>query len=466
MTSNVCLFNFSKIKSEHTFRISEYNTFYYDFSEYESIIVKESKELSKNEETQPHYIKKVLMNIPSNEKLKEENFRNEFFNSYENSFANFCGLDENLFKEIYEKNKYIPKINQVGDIIINIDNIIKNLKSYSGSKHLKIKRRRYKNHLYFTKSKESYNKFNRQKSSKIFNISKNQSKNISKDVSLKENILNEKNGNDIKSNKSSSKGSDGKDKENISYQNNISENNSKSNENKSSDKILLNIKKNLKNISITKPNKDYSNNININKQIIEPSKNPLENNIHEEQNNNILTTSNVHLKKDDNLNEGIFPFNNDNQYKSPLNQQDFIFSTASNKNNIFNFSSNPINDFDDDSQIKENYNYLNFNPMVDKEEKEINDLLLSPYQPFLNPFNFSNEKINFLFSPNQSFIKKNNINAFNDIFYFKNNKDENEEIEENDNKDNNNNNRFDENDINNDNGNDNDKINEFNINIK
>ena len=119
------LFNFSKIKSENIFRTSDCNSFNYNFSNHElkntgfKKISNQKKKISKN------YIKKVDMNIPSNKKLKEEKFRRDFFIDYENSFANFCGINEKMFQEIYEKNDYIPTLNQMGDIKIDISNIIK-----------------------------------------------------------------------------------------------------------------------------------------------------------------------------------------------------------------------------------------------------------------------------------------------------------------------------------------------------
>ena len=150
------LFNFSKIKSEHIFRTSDCNSFNYDFSNHElnntgfKNISFQKKKISKN------LIKQIEMNIPSNDKLKEEKFRSDFFIDYENSFANFCGIKEKMFQEIYEKNEYIPTINQMGDIKINISNVIKNINKFSHSKKLRSKMH-VKNHMIMKQKR--YSKF-------------------------------------------------------------------------------------------------------------------------------------------------------------------------------------------------------------------------------------------------------------------------------------------------------------------
>ena len=111
------------------------------------------------------------MNIPSNEKLKEEKFRSEFFNNYENSFANFCGINETIFSEIYEKNDFIPSLNQMGDIKVNINNIIKNINKFSASKKLRV-RKMFRNHIKKRKAMNIEKSRPANKTKKIFEISK------------------------------------------------------------------------------------------------------------------------------------------------------------------------------------------------------------------------------------------------------------------------------------------------------
>ena len=135
------LFSFSKIKSRHIFKVSNCNSFKYNFSNYElnndennnSILIQKRR-------IKKHYIKNINLTFPSNEKLKEEKFRNEFFRNYDNSFANFCGINKVMFTEIYFNNQYIPKINQTGDIYVYFDIIFNNLKTFSDLKKVKIKK--------------------------------------------------------------------------------------------------------------------------------------------------------------------------------------------------------------------------------------------------------------------------------------------------------------------------------------
>ena len=138
------IFSFSKIKSHHIFKISNCNSFNYNFSNYEFNSNKNSNNniLIQKKKIKKHYIKNINLTFPSNEKLLEENFRNEFFINYDDSFANFCGINEKMFSEIYNNNynQYIPKINQMGDINVEIDNIFENLKTFSDSKKVKIKK--------------------------------------------------------------------------------------------------------------------------------------------------------------------------------------------------------------------------------------------------------------------------------------------------------------------------------------
>ena len=62
MKNNVTLFNFSKIISEFSLRISEYNSFNYNFSHLELKKPKRSKIITSDEENLNHYMKKVNIN--------------------------------------------------------------------------------------------------------------------------------------------------------------------------------------------------------------------------------------------------------------------------------------------------------------------------------------------------------------------------------------------------------------------
>ena len=228
MQKSINLFNFSKIKSEHSFQISECNSFKYNFSK---------GDLSHNENNvTKNNNKKINMFIPSNNKIKEEKFKNDFFLNYNNSFANFCGINKKLFSEIYEKNQYIPVINQMGDIKVYIDNITKYLNEFSDLKSLKIKRN-FSNNNKKVKIKNTSNKFMINKFRKLFKISMNKNNN-SNNISIEENNDKEKN------------------KREDSFDIIINNENSKNNgvNIKNGDKTLLNIKRKIKDKFTTNDN--------------------------------------------------------------------------------------------------------------------------------------------------------------------------------------------------------------------
>ena len=175
MISSVCLFNFSKIRSKNIMYINDYNSFIYHFVENNEIINKKRKLIPKNKNSIQHYIKNANVSIPSNDRLKKESFLDDFYKNYDNSFANFCGISEKIYKEIYQKTQFIPEINQMGDIIINITKIIKYLDTFSDSKQLKIHRRLKKIHKIPPKDQK-----------KFLNINNNKTNNISNDIPLDE----------------------------------------------------------------------------------------------------------------------------------------------------------------------------------------------------------------------------------------------------------------------------------------
>ena len=145
MQTGTNLFSFSNIKSENIFQISDYNSFNYKFTNNELNEVENHNIFIKKKNNEGHYMKKVNMNFPSNNMFRNQNFRNKFFINYENSFANFCGIEMNMFWDIYVKKEYIPKINEMGDINVSIENIIDNLNEFSDLISRK-KRRIKRNH--------------------------------------------------------------------------------------------------------------------------------------------------------------------------------------------------------------------------------------------------------------------------------------------------------------------------------
>ena len=379
--------------------INDYNSFIYHFVENNEIINKKRKLIPKNKNSIQHYIKNANVSIPSNDRLKKESFLDDFYKNYNNSFANFCGISEKIYKEIYQKTQFIPEINQMGDIIINITKIIKYLDTFSDSKQLKIHRRLKKIHKIPQKDQK-----------KFLNINNNKTNNISNDIPLDEDDIEGKVINKIIL----------KEKTNLSHSNSKNESDINYKDNKQNDDALLNIKRKLKNISISKPNNDLFD-TKIKSKIFNLSINSIEDKIF-----NFKNDTND-LNKD--INKEIFPLSNDFQYKSSQpNQLDFKFGENSNKNNIFNFSVNEIHDLSNNSQ-KNNINI--FTPLMNKEEAN-NNLILSPDKALFSPYNFSSIKFNSLLSPNLSLNSPYNANGINYPFNFRNNE-FNDSIEENNN---------------------------------
>ena len=379
--------------------INDYNSFIYHFVENNEIINKKRKLIPKNKNSIQHYIKNANVSIPSNDRLKKESFLDDFYKNYDNSFANFCGISEKIYKEIYQKTQFIPEINQMGDIIINITKIIKYLDTFSDSKQLKIHRRLKKIHGVPPKDQK-----------KFLNINNNKTNNISNDIPLDEDDIEGKVINKIIL----------KEKTNLSHSNSNNESDINYKDNKQNDDALLNIKRKLKNISISKPNNDLFD-TKIKSKIFNLSINSTEDKIF-----NFKNDTND-LNKD--INKEIFPLSNDYQYKSSQpNQLDFKLGENSNKNNIFNFSVNEIHDLSNNSQ-KNNINI--FTPLMNKEEAN-NNLILSPDKALFSPYNFSSIKFNSLLSPNLSLNSPYNANGINYPFNFRNNE-FNDSIEENNN---------------------------------
>ena len=418
---SITLFNFSKIKSESIFQMAEYNSFNYDFNKTEPYYDRNNDIITFKKDTIQHYIKKVNVTLPSREKLKESNFREDFFNNYDTSFANFCGIDKNMYIEIYDKSQFIPTIDQLGDIKVNVDNIIKNLDNFSEHKRLKIHRSVFKKDKKL-KIKEKKDNLVHHIESSLFQAANNTPNSMNDNViSLEENELDDKNKSKNKNSSKNNKINSLKLNDNI---NNNSENNNKSNEKKTQDRTLLNIKRKLKNISIIKKNEDL-----INTKIKNEPKELLS------------------IQLDSNINGNIQGYapNNDlilsNNNKS-LHQVD---SSNVNKNNIFSSSSKAIQDLSNNSLKKDNPNYPLFTPLNILEPNNIlgvgnnnNNFNFLRNNSILSPFSYAHGGFHSILSPNVSINSPFNINSyFHDAFNFTNNYgNDNEESQDNDNNNN------------------------------
>ena len=141
MKENMHLFSYSLLKSKTKRTLSPYyNSFRYYFTDKDNHEFKFMKQKNSNHNRKISLIegdnnnsslKTLNIEVPTNEKLLNDKFKNEFLNEYDNSFAYYCGINKNQFTDLYINNQYIPIIDEFGDINISIKSIIDLLKTYS-----------------------------------------------------------------------------------------------------------------------------------------------------------------------------------------------------------------------------------------------------------------------------------------------------------------------------------------------
>lgn len=155
--NNIKIFSLSQLSSKAKIIVSQNNFFNYKFSSkgnFKPQIEKKYSDNLKNRKKSLIYVKKnnnslrtINIDVPSSEKLLQNNFEKEFMADYDNSFAHFCGINKTIFKEIYIKNRYTPALNKFGDINIFIKSIIDILNNYSYSLEMKLRRRFKRNKI-------------------------------------------------------------------------------------------------------------------------------------------------------------------------------------------------------------------------------------------------------------------------------------------------------------------------------
>lgn len=411
----ICLFNFSKIRSSNSFKLSDFNSFKFNFLNKKSDIQNIKYKNAQKKKQGDHYIKKININIPSSEKLREEKFKNDFLSDYDSSFANFCEISKDMFTEIYIKNQYIPTLDELGDINISLGNISTQLNNFSDSKLLKIIRKIRNPKL----KKGSKNGNKSSLVNKRFKIISNIDINNKVDNIIPLDEMNNKVR--IKKKIKIKKFKNVSSKKNIKEKNtsfNIFNNNK---ENEPKDKSLLNIKRKLKNIQIPKKSEvstdikfpiDFISTREIEHQFT--GNNPESNMSNDIKNNNFIFSNVNNISDNGNLNKeinaGIANLNEDNNNNKSSNINDFKFSANSKGNNIFNFSTNLINE--SNNLFKMNtpvYTPYNNTSLYD------NNNLLSPM--FLSPErNYSMLSKNFFIN-----TPSNINNVFDEAFKFRDN---------------------------------------------
>lgn len=412
--NNLCLFNFSNLKSKGKLQLSDYNSFNFDFSKNERNFAKINTSNHIKEEDNLRYIKNINIDLPS---IKEEE-KNKILNDYDDSFVKFCGISKKQFSEIYLSNlKFNPSLNEFGDIMICIKGIIDLIKTFSESKRLKIKRNRPKKKV----------KIDNKNIFKILQTEKKEDKNNSESEeknSVDKNEISEQN-NDIEnaSNIIINIKNDEKNGQNL-------ENKEKQNNNKT----LFNIKKKLKNIVIPKTDSE---------QI---SKNLSNSSIESKKDLN-STYNNINLNNDNSFNINIYDVKKTNSSgiirhlplfscKNLSNQS--LKSNIQNSNNIFNFSSNAIQNLVDNPDKNKNEipsKHLltpNLNSNNNLNSSLNNNLNTPKSRPILSPLNLSPGTNNNILSPNLNHFSNllspiipnnspfNINNMFNDCFNFNN----------------------------------------------
>ena len=389
------LFSLSLLKSKSKITLSrDYNSFHIDFSKNkdkdnfdyiynkktkESIEKKNNRKISIIEGDNTSSLKTLNIEVPSSDFLSQEKFKNDFMNEYDTSFANYCGINKKQFSDIYIKNRYIPILDEFGDISISIKYIMDLLKTYpinikAGNKI--IKRNRIKKIFKTQRKKNEKLKKNRL----LFEVKKNEA---IKKIKIREYIQDI---NDIKANETKSinqeidnKKIEGK-KENYNNINNIK------------NKVLSK----YGNISI--PNK--SHNISQDQKIqtllnksgiraINPSSLGLGNHMNMTKsilgNNNFIFPCNTlsNDKQHINLNINNNPTTSFGLNLSALKQM----TPANNNNNYFNFSKNII----------QNYNYGN---ITNNNNMSNNNILTNNANTLgYNLLNINSPNNNMLISP-------------------------------------------------------------------
>lgn len=445
--NEICLFNFSNLKSSIKLSLSQNNSLNYDFSKIDQNELKNERKETSHEKDISHYIKKVNIDIPSPKKLLKEENKNKFLNEYNDSFAHFCGLSKEQYIEVYINNEYKPILNEFGNINISIKNILDTLNDFSSSKRVKITRRMHKKNRMKNKTKSEFLNLAQNKSKNKFIITK-----LDIDKETKESKPEyENNQLDSKSDNIDKDKSNNENSSSIISGKNYSENNTK-NENKKR-KTLLSIKKKLKNISIpdsrcgTISSKEKSLESSSSQQILNKENlNSNNNNDNNFQINNDIININKENKKISSASfENRFFIGANNTISNQILSNN-LESANNNNNNIFNFSSNIIQNYSNNSQNKNknehendifgkqpitpfNNNNNNNNDLNTSQNNNLNE----NNRPMLSPLNLS---LNFgnILSPNIYHLPKNemlspffqnlspfNGNDINDFFLFNNN---------------------------------------------
>ena len=444
---NMHLFSFSLLKSKSKISLSQNcNSFNIDFS-------KDNNDLNYNKKNKEYTekinnrkislidgdnnssLKTLNIEVPSSELLSNEKFKNEFMIEYDNSFANYCGINKKQFNDIYVKNRYIPILDVFGDININIKYIVDLLKTYSlnvkaGRKI--IKRNRIKK-IFKTQKKKTHIEKSK-KNRLLFEVKKNE---VIKKMNIKEHI---KDINDMKIKEINPR----QKIENLQIDNKIEDKKENYNNNILNSGIGINDIKNkilLKNGNISIPNKHQNQNQKI--LLNKPSIGPINTSSLGlgSMTKSILGSNNFNFPYNSLSNEGNKQLltNNININNNPPNSFGFGYSAIqqispsnNNNNNYFNFSSKTIQNYNygnpmhaqnniNNNILSNNTNTLSYNKLLNNQilSPKFNNLLVSPRiftNDLLSPPILANSNL----STPRPISPGINNNLFTDIFTYNN----------------------------------------------
>ena len=423
------LFSYELLKSKKNFMIFSTNSFKYEFEEEKKDFKynkdnKESKMKINNrtisiiDEENNSSLKTLNIEVPSSERLSQNEFKNSFLKEYDTSFSNFCGISKSQYENIYIKNKYIPKIDNFGDIKINIKNIIEVLNEFPLVKIGKrnILGRKFKKLLYRS-NKKYKNRFKFPFKTRLFKKS-NKKKNLSKTNSIKtksNNNSNIKKNNNIKlfnnniNNIQNNTSNNTQNNNNININNTTNNNNNNINMNKTNsinnirkNNFGLTLKEKAKGLSIFIP-KDKNSTPNSNKSILTKGNNQPFQNIKLPKNSFPYQIGNINVNK---INKNYIPLPNI-QNINPVTVNSILSNSRQHSNtDIFNFSNRDI------------INYLNFGNINRSNLLSPNILLTPLISPFpVSPYpSIFSANLNNNINPDGANYNNNFINGNSFIF--------------------------------------------------
>lgn len=195
---NAHIFSLSSLKSKKFILSDSFNSFnlYFsknktnpnDINKIKSTNLNNSRIISLKESDtneSKNCLRKINFELPSLIKIWEPKLKNDFLNDYEDSLANYFGINKEQFKDAFINNQYILVLNEFGDINISkkIIDLIKSesdsVKSETNKKMLKKKRNMFQTK--FTNSKKNKN------------FKKSEEKTVVKNININKNKINYKN---------------------------------------------------------------------------------------------------------------------------------------------------------------------------------------------------------------------------------------------------------------------------------